>query len=148
MSRLSSQRFCCPHSCPGRAYAIQTSRGAAANHHHARHDHQSRRLFSRPNATVVIEGPRIIAVSAGAAPAVTLAKNARILDGSGRYLIRASGTMHVHAAFGDWFPGGRDIILPLFIANGVTGVRDMGGDVRCCSLGANRLPLETSLAHA
>src|SRR5260370_2124372 len=38
--------------------------------------------------------------------------------------------MHVHSAFGDWFPGGRDIILPLFIANGVTGVRDMGGDVR------------------
>ena len=36
--------------------------------------------------------------------------------------------MHVHSAFGDWFPGGRDIILPLFIANGVTGVRDMGGD--------------------
>lgn len=36
--------------------------------------------------------------------------------------------MHVHSAFGDWFPGGRDIILPLFVANGVTGVRDMGGD--------------------
>jgi len=37
--------------------------------------------------------------------------------------------MHVHSAFGDWFPGGRDVILPLFIANGVTGVRDMGGDL-------------------
>jgi hypothetical protein len=37
--------------------------------------------------------------------------------------------MHVHSSFGDWFPGGRDIILPPFIANGVTGVRDMGGDV-------------------
>src|SRR3984893_2245618 len=37
--------------------------------------------------------------------------------------------MHVHSAFGDWFPGGREIILPLFIANGVTGVRDMGGDL-------------------
>src|SRR6202140_677777 len=37
--------------------------------------------------------------------------------------------MHVPSAFGDWFPGGRDIILPLFIANGVTGVRDMGGDL-------------------
>src|SRR5947207_9859918 len=37
--------------------------------------------------------------------------------------------MHVHSAFGDSFPGGRDIILPLFVANGVTGVRDMGGDV-------------------
>jgi len=36
--------------------------------------------------------------------------------------------MHVHSAFGHWFPGGRDIILPLFVANGVTGVRDMGGD--------------------
>src|SRR5260370_8570586 len=36
--------------------------------------------------------------------------------------------MHLHYAFGGWFPGGRDILLPLFIANGVTGVRDMGGD--------------------
>jgi imidazolonepropionase-like amidohydrolase len=82
-----------------------------------------------PNATVVIEGPRIIAVSPGTAPAVTPAKNARILDGTGRYLIPGLWDMHVHTAFGDWFPGGRDIILPLFIANGVTGVRDMGGDV-------------------
>ncbi len=37
--------------------------------------------------------------------------------------------MHVHTAFGDWFPRGREVILPLFIANGVTGVRDMGGDL-------------------
>ena len=37
--------------------------------------------------------------------------------------------MHVHTAFGNWFPGGREIILPLFVANGVTGVRDMGGDL-------------------
>jgi imidazolonepropionase-like amidohydrolase len=37
--------------------------------------------------------------------------------------------MHVHVAFGDWFPGGRDIILPLLVANGVTGIRDMGGDI-------------------
>jgi imidazolonepropionase-like amidohydrolase len=41
--------------------------------------------------------------------------------------------MHVHSAFGDWFPGGREIILPLFIANGVTGVRDMGGEVAVLS---------------
>src|SRR5580700_9087934 len=51
------------------------------------------------------------------------------VDGTGRYLIPGLWDMHVHSAFGDWFPGGRDIILPLFIANGVTGVRDMGGDV-------------------
>jgi imidazolonepropionase-like amidohydrolase len=31
--------------------------------------------------------------------------------------------------FGDWFPHGKDITLPLFIANGITGVRDMGGEL-------------------
>ena len=58
-----------------------------------------------------------------------LPKNARVIDATGQYLIPGLWDMHVHSAFGDWFPGGRDIILPLFIANGVTGVRDMGGDV-------------------
>src|SRR5258707_9188486 len=81
-----------------------------------------------PNATIVIEGARIAAVSTTSAPTLT-AKNARVIDGSGRYLIPGLWDMHVHTAFGDWFPGGRDIILPLFIANGVIGVRDMGGDV-------------------
>jgi Amidohydrolase family len=51
------------------------------------------------------------------------------LNKGSEYLIPGLWDMHVHSAFGDWFPGGRDIILPLFIANGVTGVRDMGGDV-------------------
>src|SRR4029077_2961595 len=56
-------------------------------------------------------------------------KNDRVIDGHGQYLIPGLWDMHVHSAFGDWFPGGRDVILPLFIANGVTGVRDMGGDL-------------------
>jgi imidazolonepropionase-like amidohydrolase len=79
------------------------------------------------NRTVLITGDRITAVSdaANAQPP----NNARVIDASGRYLIPGLWDMHVHSAFGDWFPGGRDIILPLFIANGVTGVRDMGGDV-------------------
>jgi imidazolonepropionase-like amidohydrolase len=37
--------------------------------------------------------------------------------------------MHVHLAFGDWFPDAKNISLPLFIANGVTSVRDMGSDL-------------------
>jgi imidazolonepropionase-like amidohydrolase len=37
--------------------------------------------------------------------------------------------MHVHTVFGDWIPGGKEVSLPLFVANGVTGVRDMGGDL-------------------
>ena len=78
------------------------------------------------NRTVVITGDHITSVSDAAK--FQLPKNARVIDATGQYLIPGLWDMHVHSAFGDWFPGGRDIILPLFIANGVTGVRDMGGD--------------------
>ncbi len=79
------------------------------------------------NRTVVVTGDRIISVADAAT--ARLPKNARVIDGAGQYLIPGLWDMHVHSAFGDWFPGGREIILPLFIANGVTGVRDMGGDI-------------------
>src|ERR1700721_189773 len=81
----------------------------------------------QPESTVVITGARITAVSS--ATNFQPPKHARIIDGRGQYLIPGLWDMHVHSAFGDWFPGGRDIILPLFVANGVTGVRDMGGDL-------------------
>jgi imidazolonepropionase-like amidohydrolase len=78
------------------------------------------------NRTVIIRRDRITAVSDS--PTTHTAKDAQVIDGRGKYLIPGLWDMHVHSAFGDWFPGGRDIILPLFVANGVTGVRDMGGD--------------------
>jgi imidazolonepropionase-like amidohydrolase len=78
------------------------------------------------NQTVVITGDRITSISE--TEQFQAPKNARVLDARGQYLIPGLWDMHVHSAFGDWFPGGRDIILPLFIANGVTGARDMGGD--------------------
>jgi imidazolonepropionase-like amidohydrolase len=81
----------------------------------------------RVDQDVVIIGDHITAVSD--ATKFQPSKNARVIDGTGKFLIPGLWDMHVHSAFGDWFPGGRDIILPLFIANGVTGVRDMGGDV-------------------
>src|SRR5437899_1757707 len=79
------------------------------------------------NRTIVITGDHITSVSDTAK--FQSPKIARVIDATGQYLIPGLWDMHVHSAFGDWFPGGRDIILPLFIANGVTGVRDMGGDV-------------------
>src|SRR5437588_12845055 len=79
------------------------------------------------NQTVVITGDHITSVVDAAK--FQPPRNALVIDATGQYLIPGLWDMHVHSAFGDWFPGGRDIILPLFIANGVIGVRDMGGDL-------------------
>lgn len=51
------------------------------------------------------------------------------VNGTGKYLIPGLWDMHVHMVFGDWFPRGKEVTLPLFIANGITGVRDMGGEL-------------------
>jgi imidazolonepropionase-like amidohydrolase len=77
--------------------------------------------------TVIVEGERIAEV--GRKPAVRIPAGARMVEATGRFLIPGLWDMHVHTAFGDWFPDSRDIALPLFVANGVTGVRDMGGDL-------------------
>jgi len=77
--------------------------------------------------TVTIKGTQISSVAPTGK--TTVINHARIIDAHGQYLIPGLWDMHVHSAFGDWFPGGREVILPLFIANGVTGVRDMGGDL-------------------
>src|SRR5262245_61539463 len=82
---------------------------------------------TQPGSTVVVEGDRIARV--GPTPAVPVPRDARIVDGNGRFLIPGLWDMHVHTVFGDWFPGGKEIALPLFLANGVTGVRDMGGEL-------------------
>jgi len=80
-----------------------------------------------PDQTVLITGDRITAVrnTSDFQPP----KGTRVIDAKGKYLLPGLWDMHVHSAFGDWFPGGRDVILPLFVANGITGVRDMGGDI-------------------
>src|SRR5579872_2641955 len=75
--------------------------------------------------TVVVQDGRIVDVYA----ADFRDKNALRVDGRGRFLIPGLWDMHVHTAFGDWFPKGKEVALPLFIANGVTGVRDMGGEL-------------------
>lgn len=56
-------------------------------------------------------------------------KHAIEVNGTAKFLIPGLWDMHVHIAFGDWFPQAKEITLPLFIANGITGVRDMGSDL-------------------
>jgi imidazolonepropionase-like amidohydrolase len=77
--------------------------------------------------TVVVEGNLIRSV--GASTSAKPPQNARTIDCTGLFLIPGLWDMHVHLLFGDWFPGAKEISLPLFIANGVTGVRDMGSEL-------------------
>lgn len=77
--------------------------------------------------TVIVEGNRIVQISKGSR--VKLPKGAKVVDGRGKFLIPGLWDMHVHTIFGDWIPGGKEVSLPLFVANGVTGVRDMGGEL-------------------
>lgn len=74
----------------------------------------------RADQTVIVAGNRIIAV--GASNATRVPAGARVVDGRGRYLIPGLWDMHVHTAIA----GGRPL-LALYVANGVTGVRDMAG---------------------
>lgn len=70
------------------------------------------------NATVIIRGERIDSLGVGlAAP-----RGARVIDGQGRYLIPGLFEMHAHTS------KTRASALGLYIANGVTTVRDVGGD--------------------
>jgi imidazolonepropionase-like amidohydrolase len=79
------------------------------------------------DVNVVVEGERVTQV--GPARGVTIPKGARVVDGTGKFLIPGLWDMHVHTFFGEQAPAGRDTTLPLFVVNGITGVRDMGSDL-------------------
>ena len=82
----------------------------------------------RLDQTVVIEKGHITAV--GAAARTRAPKNTRIVDASGKFLIPGLWDMHVHIAGLNADPAwSKKVLLPLLIANGITGVRDMGGDL-------------------
>jgi imidazolonepropionase-like amidohydrolase len=80
-----------------------------------------------PDMSVVVEGERIAQV--GPAREVKIPKGAQVVDGAGKFLIPGLWDMHVHTFFGEQAPAGRNITLPLFVANGITGVRDMGSNL-------------------
>jgi imidazolonepropionase-like amidohydrolase len=76
---------------------------------------------ARVDQTVILRGTRIAAV--GPASAATVPRGARVVDGRRKYLVPGYWDMHVHTVA----PGGREV-LPLYVANGVLGVRDLAGD--------------------
>ena len=72
---------------------------------------------AQPDMTVIITGDRITTL--GKAKEVAVPEQAQVIDGKGKFLIPGLWDMHVH-----WYD---KPYLPLFTANGVTGVRQMSG---------------------
>jgi imidazolonepropionase-like amidohydrolase len=72
------------------------------------------------STTVLIRGDRIAAI--GPADSVVIPAGARVVDGTGKFLLPGFIDMHVHLS------KTRASSMGLFVANGVTTVRDMGGD--------------------
>ena len=82
-----------------------------------------------PNMVVVIDGQRIASV-AKTRPGEL--HTGTVMDGAGMYVIPGLWDMHVHVAFTNdpaRIQSTRALMLPLLIANGVTGVRDMGSNL-------------------
>jgi amidohydrolase family protein len=73
-----------------------------------------------PHQSVLISGRRIVAV--GNAASLAVSRRARVLDASGKFLMPGLWDMHSHAvSFGR-------TSLALYLAQGVTGLRDMGAE--------------------
>jgi imidazolonepropionase-like amidohydrolase len=77
--------------------------------------------------TVIVQGKYVQQI--GKADEIAVPKGAAVVDGHKKFLIPGLWDMHVHEIFGEWLPEDEKIIPLLFVANGVTGVRDMGGDL-------------------
>jgi imidazolonepropionase-like amidohydrolase len=71
-----------------------------------------------PNRMVTIRGGTITSVAEQGAP-----RNGRVVDGRGRFLIPGLWDMHAH------MEASGESALQLYVANGVTGIRDLGSDL-------------------
>jgi len=73
------------------------------------------------HGSVAIRGDRIAAV--GPLSKIKNPANVKVIPGGGKYVIPGLWDMHVHL----WY---KDNQFPLFLANGITGVRDMGSGMK------------------
>jgi imidazolonepropionase-like amidohydrolase len=83
---------------------------------------------ARADQTVVMSGDAITAVTSSSSTQIP--KNAHVVDARGKFLIPGLWDMHTHIAGISAKPAwAKQVLLPLLVANGVTGIRDMGGDL-------------------
>jgi imidazolonepropionase-like amidohydrolase len=81
----------------------------------------------KPDMTVLLRDEKIVAI--GASSSLSIPRGTRILDATGKFLIPGLVDMHIHLTGAGEPTGSREFILPLLLANGITTVRDMGGDL-------------------
>jgi hypothetical protein len=84
---------------------------------------------AKPDLSVVISGGRIVEL--GRTGRVRIPKDALVVNASGKFLIPGLWDMHVH----EW---NKEVFFPLFIANGITGVRDMFSPLPQSNSGARK----------
>src|ERR1700739_3711679 len=78
-----------------------------------------------PDMTVVVKDGQIQGV--GRVGLIANDHNVRMINAAGKYMMPGLWDMDVHTPSPS-APWDEKIIYPLYLANGVTGVRDMGGD--------------------
>src|SRR5438552_18176732 len=76
-----------------------------------------------PSSTVTSSGGTIASVTQGGAP-----RGAQVVDGRGKFVIPGLWDMHAHTGGGTTISPWHKAWLQLYIANGVTVIRDMGSD--------------------
>jgi imidazolonepropionase-like amidohydrolase len=79
-----------------------------------------------PDMTVLVSRGKIAEI--GSTGKISLPKDAQIVEAAGRYLIPGLWDMHTHSLLFADPPEFRKYCLQLYAVNGVTGIRDMGGD--------------------
>lgn len=75
-----------------------------------------------PDSTIVWNGTQISQI--GPSAKVSVREAARVIDGTHRFVIPGLWDMHSHSL---WSEDAMQRFLPLYVAHGVTGIRDMGG---------------------
>lgn len=77
---------------------------------------------------VVVSGDSIAGIAKSGS--IEIPKDAQQIDGRGKFLIPGLWDMHTHIAGISANPvWSKQTLLPLLVANGITGIRDMGGDL-------------------
>lgn len=99
---------------------------------------------AKPDMTVFIADEKIAAI--GPSKSISIPRGTKTLNVAGKFLIPGLVDMHVHLTGASEPTGSREFILPLLLANGITTVRDMGGDLD--SLVALRREIESGQLQA